>query len=314
MPMLEIVVALVTALAATQASPAGSPVAGGPPARDLLFSSNRDGNSEIYVLRAGESEWTNLTNHPEGDNWPVWSPDGRRIAFQSRRGGSLDIWTMAADGSALARLTDDPDSDYLPAWSPDGRRIVFTSWRREPGDTARAPHLYVMNADGSKQRRLAARSLGTSVGAHWSPDGRRLVYARRSGENGADLWIADHDGRNERRIATGGEVYHGAPVFSPDGREIAYYADDGTRSAIEAVRPDGTGRRVILAAGRNWYPRWSPDGRWLVCTVAADTADKSNIDIIAVPAGGEGAVRGLATSPKREAEGSWRPATGAGTR
>ena len=56
-----------------------------PEAADLLFSSTRDGNSEVYLLRAGQKEWVNLSNHKAGDNWPVWSPDSKRIAFQSNR-------------------------------------------------------------------------------------------------------------------------------------------------------------------------------------------------------------------------------------
>lgn len=279
-----------------------------PGASDLLFSSNQDGDPEIFVLRAGQSEWTNLTNHPDRDNWPVWSPRGGRIAFQSHRGGGLDVWTMKSDGSSPVRLTDHPEPDYLPAWSPDGRKIVFTSWRREGGDLARAPHLYIMNADGTGQHRLVHRSLETSSGATWSPDGRRIVYSRRSGEKGAALWMADRDGRNERRITEGGETYHGSPVFSPDGTRIAFYADNGTTSAIEVMRANGTGRRIVFAAGKNWYPRWSPDGRWLTYSAAAAEDDPDNIDLFAIPVSGEGRPVRLASSAARESEGSWRPA------
>jgi TolB protein len=132
---------------------------------DLLFTSNRDGNNEIYLLKTGQTEWTNLTNHPASDNWPEWSPDGSQIAFQSNRNGNLDIWVMNSDGSNLTPLTDDPKHDYLPAWSPDGLEIIFTSWRNEPGDREHENHVYLMNADGSDQRRLIAESPGLSAGA-----------------------------------------------------------------------------------------------------------------------------------------------------
>jgi TolB protein len=298
------------ALALALAAPASAlePAPWSPGASDFLFSSNRDGNPEIFVLRAGQTEWTNLSNHGDRDNWPVWSPRGDWIVFQSHRGGSLDIWTMMADGSSQARLTYDPEPDYLPSWSPDGKRIVFTSWRKEAGDSVRAPHLYIMNADGTRARRLVYRSLETSSGATWSPSGRRIVYSRRAGEKGADLWVADRDGRNETRITRGGDTYHGSPVFSPDGRQIAYYADDGKTSAIEVVNADGTGRRVVLAEGKNWYPRWSPDGKWLTYSAAISADDPNNIDVFVISATGEGPPVPLASSPARESEGSWRPA------
>jgi TolB protein len=278
-----------------------------PEAADLLFTSNRDGNSEIYLLRAGAGEWINLTRHEAGDNWPAWSPDGTRIAFQSRRTGNLDIWTMKADGSEPVRLTDDPEPDYLPSWSSDGAAILFTSWRREPDDAERAPHVYLMNADGSGQRRLVRRSLETSAGATESPDGERIVYSRKAGEDGADLFIAGRDGGDERRLTSGGGSYHGSPVFSPDGTRIAFYSDDGTASALVVIDRDGSGQRTVLATGKNWYPRWSPDGRWLVYTAVAAGRDGDDLDVFAVPASGEGEPIALAAGPGRESEGSWRP-------
>ena len=290
-----------TSLSSGDVSPAWKPGSS-----DLLFTSGRDGNVEIYLLPAGQKEWKNLTNHTAGDNWPVWSPDGTRIAFQSNRAGNLDIFTMKADGSEQVQLTKDAEPDYLPSWSPDGKTILFTSWRTE-GDEKRAPHIYVMNADGTGQRRLVAASLETSAGATSTPDGKRIVYSRKAGENGAHLIVADSDGKNERQLTNDGDVYNGSPVFSPDGKAIAFYSDDGTRSALVVVNADGTGRRTVLADGQSWYPRWSPDGRWLVYTAAVSGGGEGNIDVLAIPVAGDGKPILLAGGAKRELEGSWRP-------
>lgn len=275
---------------------------------DLLFMSARSGNSEVYVRAAGDSAWSNLTRHAARDNWPVWSPDGSHIVFQSDRTGNLDIWVMRADGSGLTQLTDHPEPDYLPSWAPDGSTIGFTSWRRDSADTARAPHLYVMRADGSQERRLVARTLATSAGMRWSPDGRTIVYSRGGGSNGADLVLARADGTGERTLTDGARhgLYHGAAAFSPDGEWLAFYTADSLKSALEVMRIDGSERRALLTKGKHWYPQWSPDGRWIVHTsVVADDAD-GDIDLFATPVAGGTTVR-LASSPKREQEGSWRP-------
>lgn len=283
--------------------------ASGPPSQyDLLFMSARSGDSEVYRMAAGDTTWVNLTRHPARDNWPAWSPDGERIVFQSDRSGNLDVWCMRADGSGLTQLTDHPEPDYLPAWSPDGRSIAFTSWRRDSGDTARAPHLYLMRADGTGERRLVAQSLATSAGLQWSPDGRSIVYSRGDGADGADLVLARADGTHERVLTDGARrgLYHGFPTFSPDGKWLAFSTTDSVGTALEVMRVDGSQRRTRLATGKHWYAHWSPDGRWLVHTseVAGSGGD---IDVFATPVAGGETVR-LASSPKREQEASWRPA------
>ncbi|MFN0152369.1 MAG: hypothetical protein ACKVU1_16820 [bacterium] len=279
-----------------------------PEAADLLFTSARDGDGEIYLRRAGAEEWTNLTDHDSSDNWPIWSSEGTRVVFQSRRTGNLDIWVMSADGSNPVQLTTDAEPDYLPAWSPDGETILFTSWRKEEGDLERAPHIYRMNPDGSDQRRLVATSLSTSEGAAWASDGKLIVFSRKVAENGADIFVADSDGKNERRITNDAEkgVYNGSPSFSPDGKLIAFYSDDGSAAALVIVGIDGAGRRTILAEGHNWYPRWSPDGRWIVYTASVESGDKGNVDIFAVPVAGDGQPTLLVGSDKRDLEASWR--------
>ncbi|MHC4335208.1 MAG: TolB family protein [Planctomycetota bacterium] len=65
----------------------------------IAFVSERDGNSEIYVMNADGSAQKNLTNNPASDEAPNWSPDGKMIAFASFRDGNYEIYVMNADGS-----------------------------------------------------------------------------------------------------------------------------------------------------------------------------------------------------------------------
>ena len=283
-------------------------VAWTPETADLLFSSTRDGNAEVYLLRSGQKKVVNLSNHQAVDNWPVWSPDGKKIVFQSNRAGNLDIWTMNDDGTEQVQLTNDSEPDYIPSWSPDGKTILFTSWRKEQDEAKRAPHIYAMNADGSNQRRLVKESLNTSDGATWSADSKQIVYSRK-GEKGADIYIADSDGTNERRITFDQEtnIYNGSATLSPDGKSIAFYSDNEKSAALTVIGVDGKNRQTILAEGYNWYPRWSPDSRWLIYTAKVPGDDKQNIDVFAISVAGVAKPKLLVGGPKREVEGSWRP-------
>lgn len=282
--------------------PGCTPVEWRPEHATLLFTSNHGGNPDIYCIEAADTSWVNLTQDPAGDNWPVWSPDGMRIAFQSRRSGNLDIWLMNADGSNPVQLTHHEEPDYLPSWTPDGHSISFTSWRMESGDTVRTPHFYIMQADGSGIRRLIEESPGTSAGVEWSPDGTRLVYTRKTTTGGA-LVVAETNGWRALQITDGAD-YCGAAVFSPDGHAIACYAESDTSSDIVIMNADGSGRVAVVRGGWNYYPHWSPDGRWILyCARVGDGSD-DDYDLFAVAIGGE-PVR-VAGGPGRQLEGSWK--------
>ena len=79
-----------------------------------------------------------LTNTPEYDASPSFSPDGLLVAYESlsdQDGGGLEIFIgfIGQDKEPL-RLTNDPAADYAPAWSPKGRQIAFVSDRSGEGE------------------------------------------------------------------------------------------------------------------------------------------------------------------------------------
>ncbi len=213
---------------------------------------------------------------------PVFSPDGSKIAFRgypkgaTSNGANYDIYVMNADGTGVTNLTTSPAdvqseaSQDLPRWSPDGSMIAYDNDAR--GDTS---GLYVMNADGSGQRKIAG-----GWNAAWSPDGSRIAFGLGNG-HGADLWTIHPDGTGLTQL-TQSPKWDELPTWSPDGTRIAFLRE----GAIYTVNVDGTGLADVadIKGVDPFQPQWSPDGTQL----AFEANNGHDYDIYVVNADGTG--------------------------
>jgi len=87
-----------------------------PQKAQIAFTSERDGNGEIYVMDADGNNQRRLTNNPAEDTFPSWSPDGQKIAFSFDRDGNWEVYVIDADGKNPHNLTNSPANDASPTW------------------------------------------------------------------------------------------------------------------------------------------------------------------------------------------------------
>ena len=283
----------------------------------IAFASDRDGNSEIYVMDADGGNPRRLTNHPARDWSPSWSPDGKRIVFCSDRDRhpfhvpgwfTSEIYVMDADGGNQQNLTNHPSNDRNPSWSPDGKRIVFQSYR--DNDRNHNIEIYVMDADGSNLQRLT-NNLAADEDPAWSPGGERIVFtSAREGhfidldENITDeIYVMDADGGNQRRL-TENRNNDWDPVWSPDGKRIAFAADrkgDFEKFDIYVMDADG-GNPQKLTNNRVWdsSPSWSPDSQRIVFNSNRD----GKSEIYVMDADGRN-LQNLTNNPHSDASPAW---------
>jgi TolB protein len=187
------------------------------------------------------------------DGDPAWSPDGSWIVFTSTvddcTGAAGGLYAMRPDGSGWRVVEEDYEGllggDTEPAWGPGGRRIAFT--RSDSLRMASGPYVHdvlVLSASTGKVVRSLTRS-GDSHSPAWSPDGKRIAFV-----HAGHVAVMSATGRGVHDLVRGS-----APAWSPDGSWIAFAGTKG----LERIRPDGTGRRLLVAGGCA-QPAWQALG------------------------------------------------------
>ena len=181
---------------------------------------------------------------------------------EPRRGRNIDaeIVVMSADGLGQKALTNNSADDSAPAWSPDGQRIAFASDQASGANR----EIFIMNADGSEQKKLIAGERTTSdFSPDWSPDGTRIAFTSLSAGSRWDLLVANADGsgRATSLVSRTGEQLTW-PDWSPDGSKIAFNTGaESSHGDIFVINADGSGlRRLTDSPANDFDPTWSPGG------------------------------------------------------
>ena len=281
----------------------------------IVFASDRDGQPDvipgwfthdIFVMDVNGKNQRNLTNHPDKDHSPSWSPDGKRIVFTSERDENKEIYVMDADGSHPRRLTENDNFDQSPSWSPDGKRIAFMSDR--DGDFAHFD-IFVMDADGGNQQNITNNPFDDRDPS-WSPDGERIAFSsQRDGHFRSrfgitsEIYVMAADGGNQHRL-TENLKNDWDPSWSPDGERIAFASDrkgDFVNFEIYVMDADG-GNQHRLTENRHTdsSPSWSPDSEHITFSSLRD----GNREIYVMEADG-GNQQNLTNNPSDDRSPSW---------
>ncbi len=221
-----------TSTSSAQVTVSVSPVGPPPDNSRIVFATERDGNSEIYVMNADGTNIQNLTNNSATDSDPVWSPNGNQIAFVSDRDGFgySQIYTMNADGSGVTRISDTTANDSAPAWSPNGSQITFVSERDG------FPQIYVMNGDGSGLTRVSDGSADDYAPA-WSSNGRIAFVSERDGF--PQIYVMNGDGSGLTRVSDG-NGNDSAPAWSPDDSRLTFTSERDGNAEVYVMNVDGS--------------------------------------------------------------------------
>lgn len=227
----------------------------------IVFSSQRDGNQEVYQLDVKTGRAANLSQSREDDGYPRCSPGGQKIAFATNRDGNWEIYLMYADGSGQQNLTRNRGGNGYMDWSPNGQTLVFASTR----NGQRNNEIYTIRADGTGLKKLTNHP-AEDVHPVWSPDGRKIAFASERDGN-RQIYVMNADGTNLIKLMSN-RWYDDYPAWSPDGSQIAFSSDRDSRASdrldIYVANSDGANvKRIVSHQSDDRHPAWSSDGNLL---------------------------------------------------
>ncbi|MCL4850093.1 MAG: serine/threonine-protein kinase [Bryobacteraceae bacterium] len=215
---------------------------------------------DIYVVPVAGGEPERLTFDNRRIYGLAWNPSDGLIYFSSARAGSSRLWKISPKGGAPERIIGIGENASFIAISPQGRRLAYTRsildtnvWRFDLTGSAGA---------AGKGTRLIS-STRYEQGPHYSPDGRRIVFAsNRSGT--PEIWLCDKEGNFPTRLTYFEGASTGSPHWSPDGKTIAFDSRPNANPDVYIVSAEGgTPRRMTTEPSDDVVPTYSNDGRWI---------------------------------------------------
>jgi WD40 repeat protein len=226
----------------------------------LAFTSDRDGDSEIYIGDVRATNVRRLTMNPAADGEAAIHPTGDRVVFVSTRSGTPRLWTMDTLGGSLAPLLTGSETfipERGPAWSPSGDRIAFTSARTGTSQ------VWVVSALGGMATQVTVEA-GGAFDPAWSATGEHIIYATGAGTPRLRSVVVANGATADYAVVA--DTSLGEPSCSPDfcvvvrgaygfaGDLVAYAAPRAPGPGIGVRPPPGPLRgnesRVLVA----WLP------------------------------------------------------------
>lgn len=147
-----------------------------PTGEQLVYASDVDGDTELYLYDLNGNTTIQLTDNTIADDFPTWSPDGRQLVFSTNR-DTLDrrklnfyiFGSNLSDGS-VAVLSDSRGDHSMAQWSPDGTELVYTS------TSTLGVSVILIDSGGISERDLTLVTPEDDMGPTWSPDGEYIFY------------------------------------------------------------------------------------------------------------------------------------------
>lgn len=215
-----------------------------PDGKWLAFSrEDRLHNPDVFLMPSEGGRETNVSQHPQEDVKPVFSPDGRRLYWLSRRHErGLDVWSVALSRADHERTTEEWIQLYeeekpgkaKEADGKEGKDAAAKADGKDEKDARDAKDAkekkavkVVVDLEGIHERAKMLKALpGDETEIAVSPDGQTIAFAGQA-DGEKELYKIRWDGKELGRLTTGG-ADPSQLSFSRDGKTVFYRSGKGT--------------------------------------------------------------------------------------
>ncbi|MEP7269841.1 MAG: S9 family peptidase, partial [Saprospiraceae bacterium] len=267
-------------------------------------------NTDIWMISWDGTDPVQLTNSPDGETNPKWSPDGKYLSFtSSREGNKNQVYLLNRMGGEAQKFTDVKGdlNDY--AWSPDGTKLLLTIKGDSDTSKTKKPmiidryqfkqdvegyrykndksHLYLFTLENKKLDTLTSGSFNESD-AEWSPDGTSIAFVSNHTDDpdknrNSDIFIINVAKGSIPRQLTTWKGSDNNPKWSPDGKTISYLRSTSDANYFMYDQPilctiaasGGEPKLLTKSLDRPVTGQeWSKDGASIIALVADDCIRK----------------------------------------
>ena len=240
----------------------------------LAIASEREGNSEVYVIdtSVAESPLINITQSPATDDYPLaWSRDGRYLAYESHNDKSAQIYVW--DGETAINISPidlgGEVDHYRATWSFDGRLAILAWYGFDNDENSGDIFLW----DGHTTTDLSQNPTGEERGPTWNANGEIAFLSVWNGEYDIFVWdgVSVTNGAPDRDSFTNVlpelTAYYSFPTWTNDG-QLAFIttAPQDTHAQIYVWNGQTLTNVSQNPDHHNGSPTWSADGRLAYAT------------------------------------------------